>query len=66
MSIRMIARDLYRLHQEVEELEDRLRNSPIEQRGELREQLRKVRADQNRMRKILDGNKELPPYRKPR
>lgn len=64
MPIRMIARELYELQQEVEKLEDRISNAPLEEKEALEDQLRKVRAERNRMRKILEGNKEPPPYRK--
>ena len=65
MPIRLIAKDLYRLQQEVEQLEKRLETAPVEDREALKEDLRKVRAERDRMRRILDGNKEPPPYRKP-
>lgn len=64
MSIRIIARDLYRLRQEVERLEQEVESSSPEKKEELKDRLRKVRAEQNRMRKILDGAKEPPAYRK--
>jgi cell division protein FtsL len=64
MSIRIIARDLYRLRQEVERLEQQVENSSPEKKEELKDRLRKVRAEQNRMRGILDGAKEPPAYRK--
>jgi hypothetical protein len=65
MSIRLIAKDLYRLEKEVEQLEKALRESPLVTRTGLEERLRKVRAERNRMRGILEGSKEQPPYRKP-
>ena len=65
MSIRMIARDLYRLEKEVETLEQRLKAAPAEQRRDLEEQLRKARAERDRMRRVLEGSKEPPSYRKP-
>jgi SMC interacting uncharacterized protein involved in chromosome segregation len=65
MPLRMIAKDLYRLQQEVEKLENQLETLPYDQREDLKEQLRKARAERDRMRKILDGNKEPPAYRKP-
>jgi hypothetical protein len=66
MSIRDIARELYRLDREVEELEVRLQASPAEKRAELEEHLRKTKAERNRVARILDGKKEPPPYRKPK
>jgi hypothetical protein len=61
----MIAKDLYRLHREVEALEDALDAAPFDERDEIREKLRKVKAERDKMRKILDGAKDPPPYRKP-
>jgi hypothetical protein len=65
MPIRMIAQELYRLQQEVEKLENQLEALPYDQREDLKERLRKTRAERNRMRRILEGNKEPPAYRKP-
>ena len=61
MSIRIIARDLYQLQQEVEILEKQIESSSPEKKEELKDRLRKVRAEKNRMRRILDGAKEPPP-----
>jgi len=55
MSIRLIAKDLYHLQQEVEELEKQLEKSAFEKRVRLEEQLRKTKAERDRMRRILDG-----------
>ncbi len=66
MSIRMIARDLYRLQQEVEELEKHLNAAPLEERKELQDRLRKTKAERDKMRRALEGTKEPTPYRKPR
>ena len=66
MSIRLIARDLYKLQQEVEKLETQLKNIPFEEKREMEDQLRKLKAERNRMRRILEGSKEPPSYRKPR
>ncbi len=65
MSIRLIAKDLYLLQQEVERLEKQVRSVPFEKREELETQLRKVRAERDRMQGILNGAKEPPAYRKP-
>ena len=65
MPLRMIAKDLYRLQQEVEKLENQIETLPYYQREYLKDRLRKARAERDRMRKILDGNKEPPAYRKP-
>jgi hypothetical protein len=58
MPIRMIAKELYRLVQEVEKLERRIENASFEAQKELKDQLRNVKAERDHMRKILDGKKE--------
>ncbi|MFZ0447644.1 MAG: hypothetical protein WAL98_00250 [Desulfatiglandaceae bacterium] len=65
MSIRLIAKGLYRLEKEVERLEKLLEEGPREKRSVLKEELRKMTAERNRMRHILEGSKEEPPCRKP-
>jgi len=55
MSIRLIAKDLYHLQQKVEQLEKQLETSAFEKRVRLEEQLRKTKAERDRMRRILDG-----------
>ena len=62
----MIAQDLYRLHQEVERLEEELSKAPLEEKEKIEDRLRKVKADRDRMRRVLEGTKEPPPYRRPR
>ncbi|MCJ7595160.1 MAG: hypothetical protein MUO52_10365 [Desulfobacterales bacterium] len=66
MSIRLIARDLYRLQKEVEKLERALMEAPVDKRPELEEQLRKLMAERTRMQRMLEGAKEPPTYRKPK
>ena len=66
MSIRRIARDLYRLEQEVSRLKDRLEQVLGREREEVEDLLRKARAERNRMRNILEGAKDDPPCRRPR
>jgi hypothetical protein len=66
MSIRLIAKDLYRLQKEVDRLEQELKAAPAEKKVELEERLRKVRAERNRLRGMLEANKEPAPYRKPK
>ena len=55
MSIRLIAKDLYRLQQEVEKLEKQLETVPFEKRVSLEKHLRKTKAERDRIRRILDG-----------
>jgi hypothetical protein len=60
MSIRLIARDLYRLQQGVDRLEKQLETAPFEQHVKLEEHLRKIKAERDRMRRILDGEIDRP------
>jgi hypothetical protein len=62
----MIAKEFYMLQQEVESLEKDLHSASQERKGELEEQLRRARAERDRMRRMLEGNKEPSPYRKPK
>ena len=62
MSIRMIASDLYRIQTEVDRLEKRLAKAPFDERPSLENELRKARAERDRLRRALDGVKEPPTY----
>ncbi len=55
MSIRLIAKELYLLHQKVAKLEKKIENAPLEKRAELKDRLRKLKAERVRMRNALDG-----------
>jgi uncharacterized protein (DUF3084 family) len=55
MSIRMLAQELYRLLQEVEVIEKQLENAPPKKKEEIKDKLRKIRAERNRIRTALDG-----------
>lgn len=59
MSIRGIATELYRLIREIEQREAALAKAPFDQRPALEEALRRVKAERNRLRRILDGKKEV-------
>jgi protein-arginine kinase activator protein McsA len=58
MTIRMIAQELYRLIQEVESLENKLKNLPFEKQAEIKDKLRKTKAEKDRVHAILEGKKE--------
>ena len=60
MSIRLIAKDLYRLRQEVERLETKLAAAPMAEQEAIRTRLRQARAARDRLRATLDGRKETP------
>jgi hypothetical protein len=66
MPIRMIAKELYRLQQEVDRLQAAIESAPLHERQGLREALRQLQAERDRMRKILDGEKVPAPYRQAR
>lgn len=53
--LREIAKDLYRLQQEVEALEKQLGTAPREELAEIESQLKKAKAERLRLRRILDG-----------
>lgn len=55
MSIRLIARDLYRLQQAVDRLEKRLARAPLEARDRLKRELDRARAERNAVKRMLDG-----------
>ncbi len=55
MSIRLLAKDLYRLHREVEKLEKQLQQAAPEKKAALEERLRRARAEKEELRRILDG-----------
>jgi predicted nucleic acid-binding Zn-ribbon protein len=55
MSIQMLAQELYRLLKEVEKIEKQLENAPPEKKEEIKDKLRKLSAERNRIRAALDG-----------
>jgi len=59
MSIRMVAVELYRVMKEIGELEKKLESSrPGSQvKGEIEELLRKARAEEARLKRMIDGAK---------
>jgi hypothetical protein len=63
MSIRLIARDLYRLQREVESLEELLKTASSKDKNEIENRLLQLRAERDHVRGILEAKKELPPYR---
>jgi len=62
----MIAKEFYMLQQEVERLGKDLNSASQERKAEIEEQLRKARSERNRMSRMLEGNKQPSPYRKPK
>ncbi len=64
MSIKLIAVELYRLVKEAERLEKALAEAPPEKKTAIENELRKIIAERNRMREMLDGQKDAPASRK--
>jgi len=54
----MIAQELYRLIQEVERLEKELKSVPFEKQAKIKDELRKTKAERDRVHAILEGKKE--------
>ena len=57
MPIRMIAKELYEAIKVVEEIEKQIENAPFEKQQALKDQLRRAKAERNRIRNILEGKK---------
>lgn len=55
MPIREIAKELYRLQQQVEKLQKAFESAPRAKQADIEHQLRKVKAERERLRRILDG-----------
>jgi hypothetical protein len=66
VSIRFIARDLYRLQQDVEKLEESLKTSSTKDIDGIENRLLKLRAERDHLRAVLEAKKERPPYRQPK
>ena len=58
MPIRMIAKELYEAIKAVEKIEKQIAKAPMEKHEDLKDQLRKAKAERNRIRNILEGKKE--------
>ncbi|MGA9535566.1 MAG: hypothetical protein WBR24_06625 [Desulfobacterales bacterium] len=63
MSIRLIARDLYRLIRKVSELEKQIDDAPMERQEAMTDELRKAKVERDRLQRALDGSKESPTKR---
>ncbi len=66
MSLRMIAKDLYRLRKEVERLEQQLGVARVSERRTIEERLRIAMEEKDRLQSMLEGAKEQPACRRPR
>lgn len=64
MSIKAIARDLYRAQQQVSKIEKKLETASPTEQDVLRGELRVARSEVNMLRRILEGEKESSSFRK--
>jgi hypothetical protein len=55
MSLQLIARDLYRLHQQVEQLQKQLATTPPAQRDAIRKKLIRAQVERDEVKRMLDG-----------
>jgi hypothetical protein len=60
MSIRLIARDLYRLIRKVSELEKQIDDAPMGRQEAMTDELRKAKVERDRLQRALDGSKQSP------
>jgi len=61
MSLRDLARELYRAQQQVERLEKLLLAATPEQELEIERELQEARAERRQLQKIIDGRKDYSP-----
>ncbi len=66
MSLRLIAKDLYRLKKEVEALEKALLSASEKDSPELRKRLAEATAERDKLQAMLEAAKEPPKTRLPR
>lgn len=59
MSIRMLARELYALYRQVEDLEKRIAASGQAEKDFLVDQLRKIRAEKLLLQRAMEGRKDM-------
>ena len=62
MSIRDLARELYRLERLVDELKTRIKSAGVEERPDLELELRQAVIERDRFRAILESKKEPVPH----
>lgn len=66
MSIRLIAKDLYHLIREVEALEKEIASAPAHRQEALRDRFRRLKAERDRVRQMLEGSKDTPAAPRPK
>jgi hypothetical protein len=55
MSIRLIAKDLYRLQQAVDRLEKKLARAPLQKHDRLKRELGRARSERDQVKRMLNG-----------
>lgn len=55
MSIRLIARDLYRLQQAVDRLEKKWVQAPLGEQERMKRELDRARSERDQVKRMLDG-----------
>lgn len=55
MSIRLLARDLYKAQQEVDRLKKEYESAPVEKKARLESALRNAIIQRDQLRRVLDG-----------
>lgn len=63
MSIRALARELYRAQQNIDRLEKLLENAPHSEAENIRIELRVAKAEHAMLRKMMNGEKESSDFR---
>ncbi len=68
MSIREIARELYRVQKEIDRIEKTLEKGGIseDEKERLSIELKKMKAEKDRLKNVLEGMKRHPDVRRPR
>lgn len=61
MSLRDLARELYRAQQQVERLEKLLLSATPEEEAAIEGELQEARAERRQLQKIIDGRKDSSP-----
>lgn len=62
MSIRMIAKELYRLQQDLDHLENLEKSASPEQREGLKDRIRRMKSERDLIRRALEGKKGSPTH----
>ena len=58
MPLRLLARELYEAIRRVDEVQKRLASAPLAEQAEWLDVLRRAKAERDRLRRMLDGQKD--------